>query len=204
MNQKITKNKNSFEHIFDQVWKMLQEGAEIARHDFHLGILSTIENGKPQNRTVVLRRVIKENNALIFHTNKRSGKVKEISANPNISWLFYSKENKIQLRLSGTAIIHKKDALFSEQWYSSRLMSRKCYLTEHDPGSSIDDHDDYLTQSLKEGIPTEEESELGKINFAAVETVINSIDWLYLKASGHQRTKFTINKNRFEGKWIVP
>jgi pyridoxamine 5'-phosphate oxidase len=204
MNKENLDSKISFDTILSEIWEMLKDGAEKSKSDFHLGIICTINNNKPKSRTVVLRKVDQNKNTLIFHTDNRSGKIDEINKNPNISWLFYSNESKIQLRLEGKASVHTDDELFEQQWASSKLISRKCYLIYDQPGSSIKEHDGCLDQSLAGGLPTEEQSEVGKVNFSVVETKIDSIEWLHLKASGHLRAKFILDKDRFKGEWLVP
>lgn len=204
MNKESMDAEISIDGILSSIWEMLIDGAEKSKSDFHLGFICTSKNDKPKSRTVVLRKVDQLKNTLLFHTDNRSGKIDEIKNNPNISWLFYSNDNKIQLRLEGNAAVHQNGDLFEQQWDNSKLISRKCYLINDDPGSSINDHYDYLERSLTEGVPTEEQSEMGKINFAVVETKIDSIEWLHLKGSGHLRAKFILDKDRFKGEWLVP
>jgi 3-hydroxyisobutyrate dehydrogenase len=183
---------------------MLEEGAEKSKCDFHLASFSTISEDGPKNRTVVLRRVIKEKNVLIFHTDKRSSKVNEINSNPNISWLFYSHSKKVQLRLEGEAVVYSYGKLWEDQWNSTALMSRKCYLVDHAPSSIIKHPEVYLTNYSQFKNISIEDSQIGKENFAVVKTKINSIDWLYLKSSGHVRAKFNLENEIMQGKWLVP
>ena len=183
---------------------MLEEGAEKSKCDFHLATFCTISKDKPKNRTVVLRRVIREKNILIFHTDKRSGKVDEINSNPNISWLFYSPSKKLQIRLEGEAVVYHSGKLFEDQWNSSALMSRKCYLINHTPSSILKHPDVYLSSYSQFNNISIEDSQIGKENFAVIETKISSIDWLYLKSSGHIRAQFNLVNEIMQGKWLVP
>ena len=54
------------------------EGAETrvkkAKHDYHTFVFSTIHNGEPESRTVVLRAQDKNKFQIWFHTDKRSQK----------------------------------------------------------------------------------------------------------------------------------
>ena len=190
--------------LLDDIWEMLEEGAEKSKCDFHLATFCTISKDKPKNRTVVLRRVIRENNILIFQTDKRSGKVDEINSNPNISWLFYSHSKKVQIRLDGEAIVYHSGKLFEDQWNSSALMSRKCYLINHTPSSILKHPDVYLSSYSQFNNISFEDSQIGKVNFAVIETKISSIDWLYLKSSGHIRAKYNLVNEIMQGKWLVP
>jgi len=190
--------------LLNDIWEMLKEGVEKSKSDFHLATFCTISKDKPKNRTVVLRRVIRERNILIFHTDKRSGKIYEINSNPNISWLFYSHSNKVQLRLEGEAVIYSSGKLFEDQWNSTALMSKKCYLIDHTPSSILKHPEVYLNSYSHFNNISIEDSQIGKENFAVIETKINSIDWLYLKSSGHIRAKFDLVNELTQGKWLVP
>lgn len=197
-------NNCSLTEIYNDVWKLLRQGAEKSKSDFHTCGLSTIDLKIPKLRTVVLRRVIEKEKSLIFHTDKRSNKVKEILENNNVSFLFYSKEDNIQIRLQGNAKVVLNEDLFEEQWNSTALMSKKCYLTNFSPGSIIEHPDNYTKEYLKFSDITINSAELVRDNFAVIQTRINSIDWLYLKYSGHLRAYFDIREEEIKAKWLVP
>ncbi len=204
MRKLLEKFHFNLNNLLVDIWEMLKEGAEESKSDFHIGAFSTVRNGKPKNRNVVLRRVIREKNILVFHTDNRSGKVDEINSNPNISWLFYSPQKKVQIRLEGKAFIYNTGKLFEEQWNSSALMSRKCYLTKYSPSSIIEHPEIHISDYLQFKNISVTEPQMGKENFAVIETKIDSIDWLYLKSSGYIRAKFKLNEDRIEGKWLAP
>jgi 3-hydroxyisobutyrate dehydrogenase len=192
------------DNIISELWKYLEEGAANSRDEFHLGVFGTANHATPNLRTVVLRRVMRKQHLILFHTDSRSAKVEEIKLNPIVFWLFYSKEKKMQLRIKGKAELHFDDELQQEQWESSRLISRKCYLTDSAPGSAVDRPFTGLPEHLNVSTPTPEESEAGKKNFIVVSTEISSIEMLYLKATGHIRVKFTRSGDEYSGEWLIP
>ena len=116
--------------IFNEIWGFLSEGSEISKSDFHLAALCTLSDKIPRVRTVVLRRVIKEDYTLIIHTDRRSAKFEEIKLSPTVSILFYSKENKVQIRLEGIASLHTEDVLAKDPYFSEALFLKAQILDE--------------------------------------------------------------------------
>jgi hypothetical protein len=190
--------------IFNEIWDFLSDGAEISKSDFHLAALCTLSDIKPRVRTVVLRRVVKEDYTLIIHTDRRSAKFEEIKLNPNVSILFYSKENKVQIRLEGIASLHTEDVLAKEQWKSSKLQSRKCYLSELSPGTKVKESHCGASEIFDSHTPSEEESIAGQKNFCVISIKIDKIDWLYLRSKGHLRCMFIIDKDNIKKQWLAP
>ena len=89
-------------------------------------------------------------------------------------------------------------------WDKTKLLSRKCYLTEKAPSSITNFPEDGIDKSLKGKEPSKLESEKGFKNFTVVQNKIEEIDWLYLEASGHRRLKITFNENREKFEWLIP
>lgn len=111
----LAEDRLNLNRVFSDIWDYLSEGAERSKSDFHLASLGTTSANQPRLRTVVLRRVIPEEHSIVFHTDSRSAKFKEINANHNVSLLFYSKEKKVQIRLEGKASLHTDDDLAEKQ-----------------------------------------------------------------------------------------
>ena len=63
-------------------------------------ILSTINNGCPDSRVVLLKTI--DNTGFIFFTNYESSKGKDLEKNPNACMLFYWEKLKRQVRIRGT------------------------------------------------------------------------------------------------------
>jgi hypothetical protein len=200
---------NSVSHgeILKKIWKHLELGVADRNHPFHTPVVGTVaEDGTASLRVVVLRRFWRKNpyRGLIFHTHIGAPKVYEIRKNPNICWLFYHPQERFQLRIKGKASIHTDDSLAEEQWRSTKLLSRRCYLGE--PPSKLSEKptpgfpEDFIDRE-----PTIEESEMGRENFAVIFSTIDSIDCLELHINGHRRSWFFWNdKNELEMKWLTP
>ena len=67
-------------------------------------------------RTVVLRQVIREDNIIVFHTDIRSKKIKELKSNNKLLLHIYDKKNKIQIQAEGKAKIFNKVKLNNLTW----------------------------------------------------------------------------------------
>jgi hypothetical protein len=197
--------KIELDQIIPDVLKRLDDATRSSKAAFHEGYIATINEDVPEIRTVVLRKVLFDEESLIFHTDVRSPKIHQIKQNPYLSWLFYDAALRIQVRFKAMAEIHHQNELAQKQWDASRLESRKCYLVEPAPSAQI--------QKVWEGIPdiahqdlTEQLVSNGYDNFAVVKTNLISCDWLFLNRRGHKRAVITKNlvENSWEGKWVQP
>tara|TARA_B100001564_G_scaffold342366_1_gene337917 strand:- start:451 stop:1014 length:564 start_codon:yes stop_codon:yes gene_type:complete len=186
-------NQYNLKGIYKDIWLSLENAVVDRNSGFHTFALATINNGKPDTRTVVLRACDRNNNTISFHTNNKSLKIEDISKNNKVSALFYDKADKTQIRISGAAKIFNSDSYCKKKWDDMSKQSRQCYYQNIDPGESIDSPDKVKT-ILKD--------EISK-NFTIINIQIIKIDWLYLSHSGHTRAKF-ISEDNFQGRWIAP
>ena len=179
-------NLDTHEQILDSVWSGLREGVKHGAHPFHTPVLATTAGNEPDARTVVLRLVDKEQRRIFCHTDARSPKVSMLQCNPRAAWLFYDRKAKIQLRLYGEVSVLCADAIAKSRWEASTPSSRHCYLASHAPGR-------VLPADAKESTQTND----GFNNFAVISAEVSAIDWLFLRAKGHQRVRF----DWVEGQW---
>lgn len=190
--------------VLESVFDMISRGVKEGKDDFHTMIFSNIQNGRVESRCVVLRDFDKENKTLAFNTDIRSPKVEAIQKNPETHCLFYHFKEKTQLRIATYSTIHYNDDLHSIGWENTAISSRKCYLTKYAPSQSIEKMDDGIPGHLLAKIPSVNESELGKVNFAVIINKIVSIDWLYLSSGGHNRARYDFNNNPIKKSWLAP
>lgn len=190
--------------ILKNIWKNLDLGTLQRRHPFHQPVFATICDREPSLRTVVLRRFWRRPPMLAFHSHKGSPKINQIKANPNVYWLFYHPEEKLQVRVKGTAIVHLGDELAEEQWQSTELFSRRCYVGEA-PTQTSKKPTSGLPEDLIDREPTREESEVGHANFVVVTSTIDQIDCLEMSVKGHRRSLFVWNETgELETRWLTP
>ena len=187
-------------------WQKLTTAGVKSRIPFHTPTFCSVREGMPNMRTVVLRKTYAEAKQLLFHSDKRCGKIGEIEANPNVGFLFYDASARIQIRLWGTAEIISEGELVDERWQISTLSSRKCYLTTLSPGSEAEKPHPGVPFEYLERDPTELESRVGRANFAVVRTTISRMDWLYLKHDGNSRAIFEYDENQVitNQYWSIP
>ncbi len=182
-----------------EAWRLLERGVADRRSPFHTPALASLrEDGAPSVRTLVLRAVDRDARTLRFHTDVRSGKFREIAAQPRVALHFYDPTRKVQLRIDGSARLHKGDAVAAAAWRATRSFSRACYRVEPQPGQEIDD-----PRSAQTEIGSER-SEAGHENFAAITVEMESLEWLYLAARGHRRAQFRWQNHALAASWLVP
>ncbi|HSK73447.1 MAG TPA: pyridoxamine 5'-phosphate oxidase family protein [Pyrinomonadaceae bacterium] len=190
--------------ILKKIWKHLDLGVLEREHPFHTPTFATLDDGAPSLRVVVLRRFWRRPPRVAFHAHSGSPKIKQIEENPQVYWLFYNPKEKFQLRIKGTAIIHTADELAEEQWCSTELFSRRCYIGEA-PSQASEKPTFGFPKDLIERQPTKEESEQGRANFVVVSSTIETIDCMELDVKGHRRSLFVWNENgELETKWLTP
>lgn len=201
---KIWEKPISHGEILKKIWKNLDLGTLQRKHPFHLPVFGTINESEPSLRIVVLRRFWRKPPALAFHSHIGSPKIGQIQANPKVYWLFYNPEECLQVRIKGTATVHTEGDLHEEQWLSTELFSRRCYVGES-PSKVSDKPTSGLPEDLIDRNPTPEESELGRTNFAVISSTVEEIDCLEMNVRGHRRSFFKWNENgELETKWLTP
>lgn len=183
----------TYDQILTSIWSDLREGANHGAHPFHTPVFATAAGDDPDVRTVVLRHVDEAQRQIFCHTDVRSPKVSVLQRNPRVAWLFYDRPAKVQLRLYGEVSVHCADAIAKARWEKSTSSSRLCYLAADAPGISLSVAD-RRSPAVKDGFD----------NFAVIACRVSAIDWLFLRAAGHQRVRFDLAEGGWNGKWIAP
>lgn len=190
--------------VLKDCWQSLAVGARHASHPFHNAVLGTSGPDGCEMRTVVLRAVKPEMRQLMCHTDARAPKRAQILRDPRVSWLFYDERRKVQLRVSGTATVHADDTIAKQRWRTTPARARRCYSILTAPGTAIAQADSGLPEHLRRQSPTFDESEPWVENFAVIVTRIKRLEWLHLRAHGHQRARFEWASGNVTGTWLVP
>ena len=190
--------------VLGSIFNMINRGVKEGKDDFHTMVFSNLQDNKVESRCVILRDFNEETKTLVFNTDVRSPKVEAIKRNPETSCLFYHFKDKTQLRISTYSTVHVNDNVHDNSWKNTPISSRKCYLTKYRPSALIETMDDGIPEHLRSKIPTFEESEFGKINFAVIKNKIILIDWLYLSSKGHQRARYDFSDKAMKKSWLAP
>jgi len=191
--------QTDLKRINKDLWDLLNKAVGSFRAPFHQAFIATINGILPEVRTVVLRRVLTEEKQLFFHTDIRSPKVAQIREHPEISWLFYDPELRIQLRCYGLSSVHQQDALAEWGWEHSRLSSRLCYTNQEPPGSIVE-KPELIDLNRKQ--VSDDELENARQHFSVICFRVYRMDWLYLHHTGHRRAEFDYRSNHFRWKQV--
>ena len=195
---------NNLDKVYLKIWELLKLGLQNRDLRFHIPVFICGNKNSSDGRIVVLRGVDEKEKKIWFHSDIRSNKIKILKSNPEANLLFYDKNEKIQLRISGIAKINYQNHISKKSWEKTAHMSRQCYLGDKGPGTDASLPTSGLTDDVDNLKYSKEESEVGYKNFCVVETNIKSIEWLYLAAKGHRRAYFTLKNDLLEKKWLIP
>ena len=168
----------------------LVNGHSKKRHPFRYFVLATNENGKPRQRTVVLRKTLLDS-SLVIYTDKRTQKIKDIQNNSEFSALFYDSKKLLQIRIEGKAELITDKQQIATYWQTVQESSKKDYTTNRAPGTSIKNPDD-VGYEPKENY------------FCPVKLIPNTIEYLRLKRPNHLRVLFSRNDIGWSGDFLVP
>ena len=200
----------NFDEIIKQIWSMLDNAIKDRGSPFRIPVFICGDQKEFDGRIVVLRKSDQENRLLQFHSDIRSDKILKLKSNSKASFLFYDKDEKIQVRAKVECVINYKNEITEQSWLKTGHMSRKCYLVDDGPGSESEIPTSGLLPEKDNFDYTMEESEKGYENFTVIQCKINSLEWLYLAAKGHRRARFEYGDNlgsdtTFVRKnWLVP
>jgi pyridoxine/pyridoxamine 5'-phosphate oxidase len=174
----------------EEAIRELVNGHSKKRHPFRYFVLATNENGKPRQRTVVLRKIVSDSN-LVIYTDKRTQKIKDIQDNSEFSALFYDSKKLLQIRIEGKAELITDKEQIASYWHTVQEASRKDYTTSIAPGSIIK-NPDAVSYQEKEN------------HFCPVKLVPNTIEYLRLKRPNHLRILFSRIDTEWSGEFLVP
>ena len=195
---------DDLDQINFKIWQMITDGVVNRHSSFRIPVMINSSENNNNGRIVVLRNANSDQHTIRFHSDIRSPKVNNLKKNSKVFFIFYDKEEKIQLRVSGDAIINYKNNITKTSWEKTAHMSRKCYLAAYAPGTVSEKPTSGVSDKVENLKYTLEESESGYENFCVIETKIDSIEWLYLAAKGHRRAKFEYSKNSIKKNWLTP
>ena len=176
------------------IWSEIKQNAHPG-NDFYTTVLSTVDNGDPASRMVVLREINPDKRLISFYSDNRSAKIKQLLENPNIQMLFYHREQQYQLILSGTALISDNTERLHRTW---EILKRKdAYRTEDAPGTAV-------SAPLGHLIHTDDPM-AGFSNFAIVDCIIDKMELYQINNNeGNRRLRFSFYEGDWDHSWLVP
>ena len=190
--------------LLDQLQQALHAAPAHPGDPLRTAMLATAAEPGPTARTVILRNAHSAARHLVFHTDARSAKLREISSNPAVAWLFHHPGEQLQIRAAGTAAVLHITDLVREAWTATPTLSRVNYCTLLPPGTPLAAPDAGLPAAWRHREPTREETEIGWANFTVVTTTITRFDWLLLRPCGARRARFDWDGSAWAAEWLVP
>jgi hypothetical protein len=160
--------------------------APAPQHEWRVAVLATVDNGQADARSLVLREVDAAERRLVFYTDARSPKVRQIQQSPQGTLIFYSRELGWQLRMQVRLNVETTGLAVSSRW--ARLQTSagaRDYLSAAAPGRPLD-------------APLADLGSRG--HFAMIEAMAETVDWLELHPKGHRRAVMGAGGSR----WVQP
>ena len=185
------------DQLFDAAWAAFEAGAAPGRAAFSMVAAATTDpNGRPEARTVVLRRANRGQRRLAFYTDLRSTKIAALRASPRIVILGYDPAAGFQARAEGAALIYEDGAEKAAAWRGVAAHSRLTYRHAHAPGAPVTSPEDGFSHRGGEAEAF--------ARFAVVSIDVDALDILRLSEAGHRRAAFAWEGDRWSGGWIAP
>ena len=189
---------DSYSHIgetLESAKLILSEAVSNTQTLFHTPVVSTMYENKIVSRVMVLREFNFDKKILRFHTDNRAAKIDNLTKNPSSTVIGYDADLKIQIKMQGQAKVHIDDEVAKIAWNDSTPRSKKCYSVKGGSSKKIENPGDYDITNF--------EVEDGYQNFAVIIFNFLSLEFLYLKSSGHRRALHDWYDD-YSSTWWVP
>ncbi len=178
----------------EQALALLAEGATDPHSPWRTPTLATVGPGAPGLRTVVLRRFLKSERQVEFHTDARSPKLGALRANPMVSLHGWDASRRVQLRLQGRAnVLGGSESL--KIWQSLPPQTQATYAVALPPGTPIPS-----PEAASRTLPLAE----AVAAFRVVRVELDELEWLHLAPGQHLRARFRWANGVSASTWLVP
>ncbi|MBV9490133.1 MAG: pyridoxamine 5'-phosphate oxidase family protein [Verrucomicrobia bacterium] len=185
----------TLDELHDLACEQLARAASDPEHPFRYPVFATVDAaGRPALRTVVLRAFTKEPGRLVFFTDRRSPKCGQILRQPASGWLFYDRSRRLQVRVDGLSIVIE-DEQGRNHYLEDAKRSWRDYAGRMPPGAVIP----YSRAADPGALPATNDL----VNFAVIETRIETLELLLLRREGHLRARFHWRQPP-RAEWLAP
>ena len=174
---------------------ILSDAVDNSKTLFHTLVVSSFDGSKISSRVMVLREFDINKRIMRFHTDYRAPKIKQFANKSIATVVGYDPNIKVQIKLHGKINVHQNNNISQKAWEASTNRSRKCYSVRG--GSSK------LIQNPNEYDIKEYDAEDGYKNFSVLIFSFDSLEFLYLKRSGHRRAIHSWDDDLVSS-WLVP
>ncbi|ARO27563.1 pyridoxamine 5'-phosphate oxidase-like protein (plasmid) [Rhizobium sp. TAL182] len=181
-------------------WAELETAAAGPQSGFrYVNLCSVDVEDRPRARMVVLRAADRATRSLEFHTDTRSPKWLELSANPQVTVLGFCPQARLQLRLQGTVERHGPGSEGAEAaWEKLPNRTRMTY-TGGPPG------DECAFETMGE-LPQPRDEAAGKARFGVLSFRARTLDWFQLRQQDNRRALFSYDEigALSNSRWVNP
>mgnify|MGYP003322295483 FL=1 len=195
LKEKLPDSYSHIDETLDSAKLILSEAVSNTQTLFHTPVVSTMYENKIVSRVMVLREFNFDKKILRFHTDNRAAKIDNLTKNPSSTVIGYDADLKIQIKMQGEAKVHIDDEVAKIAWNESTPRSKKCYSVKGGSSKKIENPGDYDITNF--------EVEDGYQNFAVIIFNFLSLEFLYLKSSGHRRALHDWYDD-YSSTWLVP
>lgn len=190
-------------------WAALAAAATDPASGFrYLALCSVDANGAPQARMVVLRRADPSTRLLEIHTDARSPKWREMSAEPRVSMLGFCAQLRLQLRLQGVVALDAPGSAGAERaWDRLPAWTRQTY-AGGPPGdeAAFPPVDDSVPPSTPQVAEVRAQVADGKSHFGVATFRARTLDWFELRRQDNRRACFDYGADGLltNERWVNP
>ncbi len=164
------------------IWQDLSRAVADRHHPWRTPSLLTTDLGQPDGRVVVLRGVDVQARTLVFYTDARTPKVRQIKAQPGGMLLFWNPRRSWQLRARCSLGMQTSGPQVDAAWdkvKNSRAAGD--YLSALVPGQTLAGEPPAATA----------QAPATPHHLAIISAQLDSLDWLELAPAGHRRAGFS-------------
>ena len=195
LKEKLPDSYSEISETLESAKLILSEAVPNAQTLFHTPVVSTFHENKIVSRVMVLREFNFDKKLLRFHTDNRAAKIKNLTKNSSATVIGYDPDLKVQIKMQGQANVHINNTVTEAAWNESTARSKKCYSVKCGSTKEIENPAKYDIDDF--------DVEEGYKNFAVIVFSFSSLEFLYLKSSGHRRALHKWNEE-YSSTWLVP
>lgn len=163
------------------VWRELVRASVDRRHPWRVVAFCTQGAQGPAARSVILRKVQEDHRRLVFYTDSRTDKLRELAACDRVALLCWDAHHRQQLRLLGRAFVEPDGATVERYWAGVPEAARRDYGTALPPGSPL------VTAGAADGAGADVNLALAREHFTVLNVEVAELEFLQLNRGQHQR-----------------
>ncbi len=177
--------------LLNEAWGTLGKALTEKDHPFkHCSLGTQNEETGVRQRILILRGITASKN-LLFYTDLRANKIKQLRENPKSSALFYDPKNKLQVIFNGLVSIHTDNEL----WESNRNKI---------DGNAVNNYNSFMPpgKPIKDPFTIKRTT---KIHFGVLEFEPHRMEILKLRNDyNHLRARFRLVDEEWKKTYLVP